>query len=148
MIFLMKFIDFNTLKKGLPYLKRKFGVLAKPSMVITTNGKKFHIVWTSQIPVPLMMPVTVTSVINCTDGVEFNYSLFQYFNIKIKIFIIHYFSLFTKASPDETKYKTIIRKVSPRKIIQEDRDPISRTIKGIAVNEVNDDDQLIVVKSI
>jgi hypothetical protein len=48
-------------------------------------------------------------------------------------------------TPDGTKYKTTLREVSLRKIIQEDRDPKSKRLITLATHEVDENDQLISV---
>jgi hypothetical protein len=59
---------------GITYLKRQLAISASSSLIIYNKDQKWNIV--AQIYLPLGL--TLSSRINCTDGVEFDYSLFLY----------------------------------------------------------------------
>ncbi len=56
---------------GVSYFKRQFTLLSQPNIFILKNDKEWYIYWTSKLP----MGITVNSIINCTDGVEFDHGL-------------------------------------------------------------------------
>ncbi len=80
---------------------------------------------------------------NCTDGVEFDYSLLLCLLLSVTILKLFLFCL---ASPDGSKYKTTLRGINARKFIQEDRDLATKKLISVQTSELSEDDQLIVVK--
>lgn len=88
--------------------------------------------------------ITVSSIINSTEGVEFDYSehYFRKKNIGLKEVLIFKFL----ETPDDRIVKSIIFGVGNTKLIQEERDSQTKKLVAITTHEVNDNNQLVSVK--
>ena len=64
---------------GIPFLKRQLALTATSSLVIFKNNHNWNIIGRMHLPLGL----TLSSFINCTNGVEFDYGLivFQIFSL-------------------------------------------------------------------
>ena len=58
------------LKIGLPFIKRKLSLLAKHTIFIAKENKNWYINGKIYLP----FGVVISGEINCTEGVEFDYS--------------------------------------------------------------------------
>ena len=88
--------------------------------------------------------ITVSTVLNGTDGVEFDSSLLQFKKIHNACHIV-FTNLFLE-SPNGKISKSTIRGFDDRKYIQEDKDPKTMKVYLKSVFEVNDNDEMISVK--
>lgn len=97
--------------------------------------------WYVRINIEFPLGLAITSVINCTDGVEFDYGIcFESSTISTFLFTFTQIQLVT---PDERKFKTKVIGIGTTKMRQEDRDPANNKLVSILTHEVDDNGQLI-----
>ncbi len=125
--------------QGVSSFKRKFAVTAPSTVTISKNGNDWNIVQ----KIFLLWGLSVTTVLNCTEGVEFRSGLSSIFYlIKINFYKKIYIYI---VSSDERNVLTKVYSDDPKKFIQEDRDPKTNKLISIITHEVLDNGYLLAV---